>query len=161
MQCNRLCCMNDPDKGCLLGGVEKCAIGSEQVIRRAVEEAVPSEQRRLIDANALKYTRVRIFHGMLDNGEPLVGGFNAVVMSCAIKDAPTVDAVEVVRCEYCKHAEECICVVCEDGETIVCSKTRRHMKKTDFCSYGDRRAAENQRDLGGYVDKLREIKEGV
>lgn len=34
MRCNRICCMNDPDKGCLLGGVEECRIGSEQVMRR-------------------------------------------------------------------------------------------------------------------------------
>lgn len=80
-RCNRICCMNDPDKGCLLGGVEECRIGSEQVMRREEKEETPAGQRRLIDANALKYTRVRIFHGMLDNGEPLVGGFNAVVMS--------------------------------------------------------------------------------
>lgn len=52
---------------------------------------------RLIDADALEYTRVRIFHGLNEDGTPCVGGYNAVVMSCAIEDAPTVDAVPVVH----------------------------------------------------------------
>lgn len=58
---------------------------------------------RLIDADALEYTRVRIFHGINEDGTPCVGGYNAVVMSCAIEDDPTVDAVTVVRCKDCKH----------------------------------------------------------
>lgn len=33
-RCDRICCMNDPDKGCLLGGVESCRIGSEQVLSK-------------------------------------------------------------------------------------------------------------------------------
>ena len=37
MKCDRICAMNDPDKGCLLGGVESCRIGSEQVMRREEE----------------------------------------------------------------------------------------------------------------------------
>lgn len=161
MKRDRICSMNDPDKGCLLGGVESCRIGSEQVLSRE-EEAAPAGQRRLIDANALKYTRVRIFHGMLDNGEPLVGGFNAVVMSCAIKDAPTVDAVEVVRCKDC--------VYYKPGKYFkdinFCQRLPYYAEKgglnvsdEDFCSHGERRNAENSRDLSGYADKLREIKE--
>ena len=49
-------------------------------------------EKRLIDANALitEYDRVHI-------GEP---GKARKLMA----DAPTVDAVEVVRCEKCKHA---------------------------------------------------------
>ncbi len=48
---------------------------------------------RLIDADALEYTRVQIFHGLNEDGTPCVGGWNAVLMSRTIKDAPTVDAV--------------------------------------------------------------------
>lgn len=33
-RCNRICSMNDPDKGCLLGGVESCRIGTTRVLRR-------------------------------------------------------------------------------------------------------------------------------
>ncbi|MBQ2783000.1 MAG: hypothetical protein IJO41_00815 [Oscillospiraceae bacterium] len=167
-RCNRICSMNDPDKGCLLGGVASCRIGSEQVMRREEKEVAPAGERRLIDANALKYTRVRIFHGMLDNGEPLVGGFNAVVMSCAIKDAPTVDAVEVVRCKECLHSRE-LNKYEKQLYSADCVGCTRHsvsyhdavMRGDDFCSYGERRDADNSRDLSGYADKLREIKEGL
>lgn len=50
---------------------------------------------RLIDADALEYTRVRIFHGLNEDGTPIVGGWSAVLTSVAIKDAPTVDAVPI------------------------------------------------------------------
>lgn len=53
---------------------------------------------RLIDADKLHYSRIRIAHS-----DGTIGGYNAVVMSAEIKDAPTVDAVPVVRCKDCKH----------------------------------------------------------
>lgn len=37
MRCDRVCSMNDPDKGCLLGGVEPCRIGSEKAYKRKKE----------------------------------------------------------------------------------------------------------------------------
>lgn len=43
---------------------------------------------RLIDADALNYVRVRIYH---DDGT--IGGYNAVVPSSEIRNAPTVDAI--------------------------------------------------------------------
>ena len=43
---------------------------------------------RPIDADALNYVRVRIAH---DDGT--IGGYNAVVPSSEIKNAPTIDAV--------------------------------------------------------------------
>lgn len=45
---------------------------------------------RLIDADKLHYNRIRIVHS-----DGIIGGYNAVVMSAEIKDAPTVDAVPV------------------------------------------------------------------
>lgn len=53
---------------------------------------------RLIDADALHFNRIRTAH---EDGT--VGGYNAVVMSAEIKDAPTIDAVPVVRCKDCKY----------------------------------------------------------
>ena len=44
---------------------------------------------RLIDADALHYSRVRIYH---EDGT--VGGYNAVVMSAEIKDATTIIEAE-------------------------------------------------------------------
>ena len=112
----------------------------------------------LIDANVVLAAIDKEFHKTDPRGEEQVG-----FLKCRriVRTAPTVDAVEVVRCGECKHADPCICVVCEDGTTIVCHKFHRHMEKTDFCSYGERRNADNSRDLSGYADKLREIKEGL
>jgi len=45
---------------------------------------------RLIDADALMYSRVRIAH---DDGT--IGGYNAVVMSSVINNSPTVEAIPV------------------------------------------------------------------
>lgn len=44
--------------------------------------------------------------------------------------APTVDAVEVVRCRDCKHW---------DKDFGWCDKKRIHMVSDDFCSYGERK----------------------
>ena len=50
----------------------------------------------------------------------------------AVINAPTVDAVEVVRCKDCKSLEITGCY----GE---CRKLVRIVKPWDFCSYGERR----------------------
>ena len=78
---------------------------------------------RLIDANKLPYTRVQIFHGM--NGDtPLVGGYNAVVMSAAIREAPTIDPESLrAKGRWIKTKEtlgyldvDCVeCSVCHDS----------------------------------------------
>ena len=43
----------------------------------------------LIDRDALTFSRIRIAHP-----DGIIGGYNAVVMSCAIKDAPTIIPAE-------------------------------------------------------------------
>ena len=51
-----------------------------------LHKAVPVPPHgRLIDADALHYNRIRIAHP-----DGAVGGWNAVVMSAEIKDAPTI-----------------------------------------------------------------------
>lgn len=52
----------------------------------------------------------------------------------AIENAPAVDAVEVVRCEDCKHydGQECFHPRAEMGDTL-------GIDPTDFCSYGERK----------------------
>ena len=59
---------------------------------------------------------------------------------CLIDDAPTVDAVEVVRCRDCKHC---------DPENHHCdhymgtvAPLRR--KPDDFCSYGERKEGDKR-----------------
>ena len=146
MKCDRICSMNDPDKGCLLGGVESCRIGSEQVLSREEKEVAPAGQRRLIDANALR--------------EKCDAPHWCVWMS-EIDDEPTVDAVGVVRCKDCvyykpgKHFKDIN--FCQ-RLPYYAEKGGLNVSDEDFCSYGERRNAENSRDFSGYADKLREIK---
>lgn len=62
---------------------------------------------------------------------------SAFVYACeAITDAPTIDAVEVVRCEYCEYSHE------EDEFERWCygfGSPARLVRKDDFCSHGKRR----------------------
>jgi hypothetical protein len=81
-----------------------------------------ANEKRLIDANALiaEYDRVHI-------GEP---GKARKLM----EDAPTVDAVEVVRCKDCKHYYYSAYAM-----RCVCDFDNKEWDKDDFCSYGERR----------------------
>lgn len=79
---------------------------------------------RLIDADALEYTRVRIFHGLNEDGTPCVGGWNAVLMSSTIKDAHTVDAVPVVHGRWLSWKE-----LLPNQFSLL-----RFVKKKGFCS---------------------------
>ena len=47
----------------------------------------------------------------------------------AVKNAPAVDAVEVVRCKECYKRNKSWCPMRDNG-----------MRENDFCSYGERRA---------------------
>ena len=54
-----------------------------------------------------------------------------------ISIAPTIDAVEVVRCKDCKS----YCHIIGKGDRAIfgCSYMGRDVKPDDFCSYGERR----------------------
>jgi hypothetical protein len=87
-------------------------------------------EKRLIDANALKKR--------LDSLEASGGhkyyrkGMDDVLhfhMPNIINEAPTVDAVEVVRCKDCQQ-------MLQKGW---CSLHNTPMAQEDFCSYGERR----------------------
>ena len=81
-----------------------------------------ANEKRLIDANALiaEYDRVHI-------GEP---GKARKLMA----DAPTVDAVTVVRCRECKYHKDT-----SVKEYAHCSLTGYTVEYDDFCSYGERK----------------------
>ena len=53
-----------------------------------------------------------------------------------LRDFPTTDVVEVVRCKDCKHY---------NGDSAVCKCMNRAMKGDGFCSYGERRTYEQIR----------------
>ena len=93
-----------------------------------------ANEKRLIDANSLRA------HRGINVGANL-GGLRAIVLEKDIRNAPTVDAVEVVRCAKCKYW-----LHVGDGLGD-CTNPRFHleghadptMKMDDFCSCGERR----------------------
>ena len=97
-----------------------------------------ANEKRLIDGNG-RYTL-----NASDNTEHSLcfgGGIISVMDECGhcicefdAEDAPTVDAVEVVRCKVCKHSEPC-------GESRQCLHPfgLNACDGNDFCSYGERR----------------------
>ena len=82
-------------------------------------------ERRLIDANAL-----------LPNGVFYVNGNDPMTsldeLLRRIANAPTVDAVEVVRCKDCEH-----CYYSKMYNKMWCGDNV--VNPDDFCSYGERR----------------------
>lgn len=94
-------------------------------------------EKRLIDANAL-YDIVE------EKRKTTYGYFLQIYRWFAHKvaNAPTVDAVEVVRCCDCLH-----CIPYQqyaDAEVILYCKKKRPavVDPTDFCSYGERKTNE-------------------
>jgi len=54
-----------------------------------------------------------------------------------LDDAPTVDAVPVVRCEKCTYSKPF------NGVVIQCTRGAESRLKTDYCSYGKRKDGDN------------------
>jgi hypothetical protein len=54
-----------------------------------------------------------------------------------LRQAPTIDAVEVVRCENCKY-------FVTNYAVPHCGRTLIGMKKSNYCSYGERKTDEIQ-----------------
>ena len=84
-----------------------------------------SSEKRLIDANAMR-------DDWMENGEnEYVYDTNAVLDS--IDSQPTVDAVEVTRCQKCEYHEDTLVIGFEH-----CCLYDLTMRYNDFCSYGKR-----------------------
>ena len=79
-----------------------------------------ANEKRLIDANAL----LDYFRNERHESEVIE----------AVKDAPTVDAVEVVRCKDCRFI-----IDREDGTHGCYLHFLEDCKPDDFCSYGERK----------------------
>lgn len=92
--------------------------------RTKLDRLQQSSEKRLIDANALIE-------------EAYAEGAYGYVDAKQIADAPTIDAVEVVRCRECKHFK-----IGEDN-VYYCRRDKLgrgiFMRKSDFCSYGERK----------------------
>ena len=98
-----------------------------------------ANEKRLIDANAFKIFLEEVRQDYLEEGT-FSSDFAAKVIETVqdeyLANAPTVDAVEVVRCKDCKE-----CFTRANGTTY-CRRTGRYAATDDFCSYGERRSGE-------------------
>lgn len=92
-------------------------------------------EQRLIDANALKAT-IRPADSDDCRNAVLLSDVRKILHNF-VDNAPTVDAVPVVRCGECKHRSSDY-DICGD---YLCEKRgcRFFCKDNDFCSYGERR----------------------
>jgi hypothetical protein len=91
-----------------------------------------ANEKRLIDANDLWSDIMMLPH----NGDMI----SSDEVEQAIKEAPTVDAVEVVRCKDCIHwyEPEGVCLkIYSDG--AVSPYAWQDRNADDFCSYGERK----------------------
>ena len=64
-----------------------------------------------------------------------------------VKEAPTINAVPVVRCRECHHCKE---TMDRKGPGLFCSIWGREWQRVqpnDFCSYGQRKEADHDKDL--------------
>ena len=94
---------------------------------------IMADEKRLIDANALiKEANTDGAYGYVDAKQ--------------IADAPTIDAVEVVRCEFCKNAEPYDCTINGTAHRLYeCKKDKaaigynKVVANNDFCSCGKRK----------------------
>lgn len=49
--------------------------------------------------------------------------------------SPTLEYAGYYDCENCKHHDDCICVVCEEGNTVVCTILHKHVYRHQTCKY--------------------------
>lgn len=87
---------------------------------------------RLIDADALKHTLCELerragFGTIKDS----LDGFKLL-----IDKAPTVDAVQVVRCWQCSHSEVC---TMDDGDVRYCHIYEMQTEDEYYCADGERK----------------------
>ena len=94
-------------------------------------------EKRLIDADALLTELDKFVNPMPDaNGLHFLGGLSTAITE--IENAPTIDAVPVVRCkdcEYCGHFDSLL--YCDNSRGLAGS-----VSPEGFCSYGERREGE-------------------
>ena len=95
---------------------------------------------RLIDADVA----IENIEEWLDSvGTAMIGkglSYTGELIGC-IEDAPTVDAVPVVRCEYCNKGHPELGM----NGCVWCVRYSRDMNTDDFCSYGERKeGADNE-----------------
>ena len=98
----------------------------------AVQRWMVMGMARLIDADALGIGKAK--REAFDN-PAYADGWNSAI--AIIEDAPTIDAVPVVRCKDCEFALSHP----DNAEKLVCRKgiNWRGVEPNHYCSYGERR----------------------
>lgn len=88
---------------------------------------------RLIDADALLE---KIWEQRHEHPNAYQLSNYAELLAC---EAPTIDAVEVVRCKDCKHAGSCEMVFFSGHIPCGLRMKPAPVKPEDFCNYGERK----------------------
>lgn len=96
---------------------------------------------RLIDADALmddinELKKSRWYNNDINGSRVVRSEVIDIVQMLCIDNAPTIDAVEVVRCKDCKHYES------DGGAIMICNITDMVGDDDDYCSYGVREEGE-------------------
>lgn len=91
-------------------------------------------EKRLVDINKVINSMQKCLDESPDK-KYTVAYFAFESIIATLKKEPTADAVEVVRCNGCKHF-----VWDEFDGAYVCIRINRYVKKDFFCAYGERKA---------------------
>lgn len=101
---------------------------------------------RLVDADALLSELEKYNDLSAREKNEYLFGLQQRLETCidVVEDAPTVDAVEVVRCKDCKHYRPYAGVA--DGYCHMAEWYKRYQYENDFCSRGERKDGEHETD---------------
>lgn len=86
---------------------------------------------RLINADALIPMMKKATTDKAVGIFPILIGFNEIKQT--IDEAPTIDAIQVVRCKDCKHF---------DGSYPMCCRYEETFEPDGYCSFGERTEVE-------------------
>lgn len=100
---------------------------------------------RLIDADIFEAFWVNIPKEV--DSDDYMGGVEYVIKK--IDEAPTIDAVEVVRCKYCKHSEEALL----PDQELWCNVKETYCTYDWFCADGKKRDIEDECSVCKYRNK--------
>ena len=92
---------------------------------------------RLIDADEA-LSRVKPYEAS-DEEWAVTGGTAIRLIHNAIDNAPTIDAMPVVRCKDCEHCQKTGGYFC-----LIWGREVQRVQALDFCSYGERMKEDNK-----------------
>ena len=134
LACNQMCRWNNPSDGCVKPTHATCPLSNSEPDASGWGQ-VQEDKKRLIDANALmlrvdESKRYNPHHDgkLIANHRNEHDHFFKLIYT-----APTVDAVEVVRCKDCKFAKPLLL------SKIECSVSDLVVEMDGYCSCGERK----------------------